>query len=70
MLSTMKGTFNALASAEMASKSKMSNFGFPRDSAKNTLVFSVAALVKLTGSAGSTNVVVIPNLGKVTLNKL
>lgn len=54
----------------MAFKSKTSNFGFPNDSAKKTFVFSVAALVKFTASDGSTKVVVIPSLGKVTLKRL
>ncbi|MNO01369.1 hypothetical protein D3C81_2214910 [compost metagenome] len=69
-MSTINGTLNDLASAEIAFKSSTSNFGFPRDSTKKALVFSFAALVKFSGFEGSTNVVVIPNLGKVTFNRL
>ena len=70
MLSTINGTLASLACSEIASKSKTSNFGFPRDSTKNALVFSWVASAKLSGSEASTKVVVIPNLGKVTFNKL
>jgi len=59
-----------LASAEIAFKSKISNLGFPKLSAKKTRVFAWVALPKFSGFEGSTNVVVIPSLGKVTLNKL
>ena len=70
VLSTIKGTLKALAAAEIFFKSSTSNFGFPKVSAKNTLVFSLAAAVKFSGFDGSTKVVVIPNRGKVTFNKL
>ena len=69
-MSTINGTLASLAYSEIASKSKTSNFGFPRDSTKNALVFSWVASAKLSGSEASTKVVVIPNLGKVTFNKL
>ena len=70
VLSTIKGTLADFACTEIASKSKTSNFGFPKDSTKNALVFSCVASAKLSGFDASTNVVVIPNLGNVTLNKL
>ena len=69
-MSTIKGTSAFFECAEIASKSNTSNFGFPKDSAKNALVFSCTAASKLSGFDASTNVVVMPNLGKVTLNKL
>ncbi len=70
VLSTIKGTLATFACSEIASKSRTSNFGFPRDSTKKALVFSWVASAKLLGSEASTKVVVIPNLGKVTFNKL
>ena len=70
VLSTIKGTLAFLAKPEIAFKSSTSNFGFPRDSAKNARVLSCTAASKFAGSLGSTKVVVIPNRGSVTLNKL
>ena len=70
VLSTINGTFDALAWFDISFKSKTSSFGFPRDSAKKTLVFSWTASAKFCGLEGSTKVVVIPSLGRVTFNKL
>ena len=70
VLSTINGTLAAFACLEISSKSKTSSLGLPKDSTKNALVFSWTALEKLSGLDASTNVVVIPNLGKVTFNKL
>ncbi len=70
VLSTIKGTSAALECSAIASKSKTSSLGFPKDSTKNALVLSCTASLKLSGFEASTNVVVMPNLGKVTLNKL
>ena len=70
VLSTIKGTLAAFANVEIPSISNTSNFGFPKDSTKNALVFSCTASLKFSGLEASTKVVVIPNLGKVTLNKL
>lgn len=41
VLSTINGTFRDFACFEMIFKSSTSNFGFPKDSTKNTLVFSL-----------------------------
>ena len=40
VLSTMKGTFAALALFDISDKSKTSSLGLPKDSAKKALVFS------------------------------
>lgn len=47
-----------------------SNFGFPKDSAKKARVLEATALVKFSGTSGSTKVVVIPKRGKVFASKL
>ena len=39
----MKGTFDCFAYLDISFKSKTSNLGLPKDSAKNTLVFSLTA---------------------------
>ena len=70
VLSTIKGTFAALASLEIPLRSRTSNFGFPSDSAKKRRVFSCTASVKFFGSSGSTKVVVIPNRGNKTFSIL
>ena len=70
VLSTIKGTLAFWAKPEIAFKSSTSNFGFPRDSAKNARVLSCTASSKLAGLSGSTKVVVIPNRGSVTLKRL
>ena len=70
VLSTTKGTFAFLAAAEMAFKSRTSNLGFHKDSAKNKRVFGATAFVNSSGLSGSTKVVVIPKRGKVLANKL
>ena len=70
VLSTIKGTLEAFALFDISDKSKTSSFGFPKDSAKNALVFSCTASAKFSGFEGSTNVVVIPSLGNVTFSKL
>ena len=53
----------------MAFKSKHLILDSPNDSAKDFRIFC-RALVKFTASDGSTKVVVIPSLGKVTLKRL
>src|SRR5680860_1157903 len=70
VLSTIKGILAAFATEAIAFRSNTSNFGLPRDSTRIALVFSCIALVKFAVSAASTKVVVMPNLGKVTFNKL
>ena len=70
VLSTINGTPAAFECLEMASKSNTSNLGFPKDSTKKALVLFFIAFLKLSGLSASTNVVVMPNRGKVTFNKL
>ena len=70
VLSTIKGTLASLACLLIPSKSITSSFGFPKDSAKKTLVFGLTASLKLSTLSGSTKVVVMPNLGSVLLSML
>ena len=59
------GTFAFFASSAIAFKSNTSNFGFPKDSAKNKRVLDFTALANSFGSSGSIKVVVIPKRGNV-----
>ena len=70
VLSTIKGTFEAFAFFEISDKSKTSSFGFPKDSAKNALVFSFVASAKFSGFDGSTNRVGIQSVGDYTYSRL
>ena len=68
MLSTINGIFSFFAVFDTSEISITSSLGFPIVSAYITLVLSFTAFAKLLGSSGSTNVVVIPYLGRVTFN--
>src|SRR5690606_1153860 len=70
VLSTISGILFSCATLATDSISMISNLGLPKLSIKIALVFSVMAFRKLSVSFGSTNVVVMPNLGRVTLNRL
>ena len=65
VLSTMNGIFASLATLDKFSISNTFIFGLPIVSAKISLVLSFIAFLKLLIFVGSTNVVSIPNLGKV-----
>jgi hypothetical protein len=66
----MKGTLAFLEASEIDLRSITSNFGFPKDSAKNKRVFDFTALVNSFGLSGSTKVVVIPKRGSVFARRL
>ena len=66
----MRGSFDSFAIFEIDSISRTSNLGLPILSIYTTLVFLLIAFEKFSVSSGSTKVVVIPYLGKVTLSKL
>ena len=70
VLSTMSGTPASWAMSATASTSNTSPFGLPIISAKTAFVFGPMALRKFSGSDGSTNLVVIPSLGKRMLEQV
>jgi hypothetical protein len=65
VLSMTSGMPSALPIAETSSNGKVSSLGLPTDSPKNAFVLSVTARRKFSGSLGSTNLTVMPSLGRV-----
>lgn len=70
VLSTINGILCSWAIFAIASISAILITGFPIVSIYKAFVFSFIALLKFSGLSQSTNVVLIPNLGRVVANKL
>ena len=66
--STMSGMFFACAIADTASRSTISSAGLDTVSQNTARVLSSMALAKFSGSSASTNLTVMPRVGRMSLN--
>mmetsp|Transcript_7243 Transcript_7243/g.18421 ORF Transcript_7243/g.18421 Transcript_7243/m.18421 type:complete len:306 (-) Transcript_7243:438-1355(-) len=68
VLSTMSGMPKSCATAEMASRSQISSAGLDTVSQNTARVLSLMAARKFSGFSASTNVTVMPRVGRMSLN--